>query len=168
MAYGPGGFAYSSKGGKTVHVSDFRFDITAAVTQSALPIDDARCLNGFAAAAFTQALIDAHLDTSSEFTAAQFDATSMGADAQGVIIDMGKQADELIYVEASCYSGTAGATEVRIAMKSSTTLTDSTLVSECALGANGNIGIKFDWGNSPDFDALTAGQVVIHVGWRSK
>jgi hypothetical protein len=168
MTYGPGGFAWSSKRGKTVHRSTFIFNITAAVTQSPDPIDDAAALNGFAAGAFTQALIDAHLGTSSEFTAAQFDATSMGADAQGIILDMDGQVDDLVYVEASCYSGTAGATEVRIAMRDSSTLTDSTLQSECAKGANGNVGIKLDWGNTPDFDGLTAGQVVVHVYWRAK
>jgi hypothetical protein len=92
----------------------------------------------------------------------------MGADAQGIILDMAGQADDLVLVEASCYSGTAGATEVRIAMKKSSSLTDSTLQSECALGASGNIGIKLDWGNSPDFDGLTAGQVVLRVHWRAK
>ncbi len=168
MTYGPGGFPYSSKGGKEVHKSTFMFDITAAVTQSPLPIDDARCLNGFAAGAFTQALIDAHLGTSDEFTAAQFDATSMGADAQGIIIDMGGQVDDLVYVVARCYSGTAGATLVERAMKESSTLTDSTLQSECALGADGNVAVKLDWGNSPDFDGLTAGQVVLEVYWRAK
>jgi hypothetical protein len=168
MAYGPGGHPYTSKRGKGVHVSEFRFDITAAVTQSPLPIDDVSCLNGFAAAAFTQALIDAHLGTSSEFTAAQFDATSMGADAQGIIIDMGGQADELVYVECQCISGTEGTTTVNRRAKASSTLTDSTLATEAALGANGNIGVKVDWGNSPDFDGLTAGQVIIRVHWRSK
>jgi hypothetical protein len=159
---------YTSRQGKQVERSTFILDITGAVTQSPLPIDDSRMLVGFAAAAFSQAIIDAHLGTSSEFTAAQFDATSLGDDAQGVIIDFGGQVDDLVYVEASCYSGTAGATEVRVAMKESTTLTDSSLKSECALGASGNVGIKFDWGNSPDFDGLTAGQVVIHVYWRAK
>lgn len=168
MVYSPGGFSYSSKEGKPVHTTTLRFSITAAVTQSPLPIDDARALNGFAAGAFTQALIDAHLGTSSEFTAAQFDATSMGADAQGVIVDMGGQVDELIAVRAKCYSGTAGATLVERYFEDSTTLTDSSLTTECALGANGNVGIKIDWGNSPDFDGLTAGQVELEIQWRAK
>ena len=168
MTYSPGGFGYTSKEGKPVHCTRLVFDITGAVTQSPVPIDDSRALNGFAAGAFTQAIIDAHLGTSSEFTAAQFDATSMGADAQGIIVDMGGQVDELYYVVARCYSGTAGATLVERMFEDSSTLTDSTLASECALGANGNVGIKIDWGNSPDFDALTAGFVVVELYWRSK
>ena len=156
MSYGPGGFPFSSKGGKEIHVSEFRFTIDGAATQARMPIDDARCLSGSAAAIFTQALIDAHLGTSSEFTAAQFDATSLGADAQGIIIDMG------------CYSATGGATQSIVAVEDITTLQDSTLATECALGASGNVGIKIDWGNSPDFDGLTAGIVLIRVHWRSK
>tara|TARA_R110000824_G_scaffold23048_2_gene83279 strand:+ start:513 stop:1019 length:507 start_codon:yes stop_codon:yes gene_type:complete len=168
MSYGPGGFPFSSKGGKEIHVSEFRFTIDGAATQARMPIDDARCLSGSAAAIFTQALIDAHLGTSSEFTAAQFDATSLGADAQGIIVDMGKQCDELIMMEGYCYSATGGATQSIVAVEDITTLQDSTLATECALGASGNVGIKIDWGNSPDFDGLTAGIVLIRVHWRSK
>lgn len=159
---------YTARQGKQLQHDCFILDITAAVTQSPLPIDDSRILTGFAAAAFTQAIIDAHLGTSSEFTAAQFDATAMGADAQGIIIDMGKQVDELVYVVGRCYSGAAGATLVERAFKPSATLTDSTLATEAAKGADGNVGIKFNWGNTPDFDALTAGQVVLDLFWRAK
>ena len=168
MGANPGVVLYSSKRGKPVHISEFRFTITGAVTQTPLPIDDASCLNGFAAGAFTQALIDAHLGTTNEFTAAQFDATSMGADAQGIIIDMAGQAAELFMFEGICYSATGGATQSIVADIDTATLTDSSLQTECALGANGNIGIKIDWSNSPDFDGLTAGQVLIRVHWRAK
>ena len=164
----PGIFPYTSREGKTVHVSTFRFTITAANTTQNLPIDDTRALSGQAAAELTLAIIDAHLGTSSEFTAAQFDATSLGADAQGIVIDMGGQVGELIGVWGTCYSATGGATQSIAGDIPSTTLTDSSLRTECALGANGNVGIKFDWGNSPDFDGLTAGQIVIDVHWRSK
>ena len=168
MTYSPGGFPFSSKGGKPVHISNFRFNITAAVTVTNLPIDDARCLTGFAAGAFTQAIINAHLGTTAEFTAAQFDATSMGNDAMGVIVNMDGQVDELSSVTVRCYSGTAGATLVERSYVDSATLTDSTLASECALGANGNVGIKIDWGNTPDFDALTSGIIEVDMHWRSK
>lgn len=157
---------YSAKRGKQVQRDVWAFDITAATTVSPLPIDDVSALTTFGA--LTQAVIDAHLGTSDEFTAAQFDATSMGADAFGCILDMGGQADELERVVVKCYSGTAGATLVERSFKPSTTLTDSSLTSECALGANGNIGIKVDFGNSPDFDGLTAGQIEIEVFWRAK
>lgn len=164
----PGIFPYTSREGKTVHISTFRFTITATNVTQNLPIDDTRALSGQAAAAFTQAIIDAHLNTTNEFTAAQFDATSLGADAQGIVIDMGKQVGELIGVWARCYSATGGATLVELGDIPSTTLTDSSLQTECALGADGNVGAKFDWTNSPNFDGLTAGQIVVDVHWRSK
>jgi hypothetical protein len=167
MSYGPGGFPYSSRRGKEVHVSEFRFTITGTNTTTNLPIDDVAALSGQAAAAFTQAIIDAHLGTTDEFTAAQYDATSMGADAQGIIIDMGKQVDELLMIEGVCYSVT-GSTQSFVADGITSTLTDSSLQTECALGASGNVGVKIDWGNTPNFDGLTAGQIVLRVHWRSK
>ena len=159
---------YTSKRAGRIHHDVYIYDITAAVTQSPLPLDDQSALVGFAAGAFTQALIDAHLGTSSEFTAAQYDATSMGADAQGIILDMGGQCEDVLFMAAKCYSAADGGTQVELGVKKSSTLTDSTLTTEVAVGANGNVGIKLDWTNSPDFDALTAGQVVIDLYWRAK
>lgn len=159
-------FLFTPKRGKSVQRDVWAFDITAAVTVAAIPVDDSSALTTFGA--LSQSAIDDHLGTSSEFTAAQFDATSMGADAMGVILDMGGQAESLERIVVKCYSGTAGATLVERSVKSITTLQDSTLATECALGANGNIGIKIDWGNTPDFDALTAGQIEIEVFWRAK
>ena len=92
----------------------------------------------------------------------------MGADAQGVIIDMGGQCDELFMFEASCYSSTGGTAREMVADIDSSTLTDSSLQTECAKGANGNVACKIDWTNSPDFDGLTAGIVVIRIHWRAK
>lgn len=157
---------FTSKRGKKPIEDIWHFDITAAVTVAPLPSDDSSALTTFGA--LTQAAIDDHLGTSSEFTAAQFDATSMGADAMGIILDMGGQAEALERIVVKCYSGTAGATLVERSVKSIATLQDSTLATECALGSNGNIGIKIDWGNTPDFDALTAGQIEIRVYWRAK
>lgn len=159
-------FLFTAKRAKPVQRDIWVFDITAAVTVAPIPIDDVSALTTFAA--LSQATIDAHLGTTNEFTAAQFDATSMGADAMGVILDMGGQAESLERIVAKCYSGTAGATLVERSVKSIATLQDSTLATECALGANGNIGVKIDWGNTPDFDALTAGQIEIEVFWRAK
>lgn len=165
MSADPGIFLSTSRRGKGVKISEYRFDITGAVTQAPLPLDDSSVLLMFGATA--QAVIDDHLGTSSEFTAAQFDATALGADAQGFILDMGGQADELLYVEASCQTGTELLTTVDRRTKAAG-LTDSTLDTEAELGAEGNIGIRVDWGNTPDFDALTAGTVILRVHWRAK
>lgn len=140
----------------------FIYTITGAVTVSARPLAGATLsLPMFGAT--SQAVIDAFLGTSSEFTAAQFDATSLGADAMGLIVNMKGQAADLIGVEAYCASESGLETVVQRTCLKSTTLTDSTLVTEAALGAYGNIGIKINWGNTPDFDALTAGYIRFNV-----
>ena len=157
---------YTSKRGKQIIVSRYEFTITGAVTVTPLPIDDSSALVYFGVA--TQAAIDAHLGTTSEFTLAQYDATAMGADAMGIILDMGKQCEELFSFCARCYSAADGATLVERNVVGSATLTDSTLTTECAKGANGNIGLKIDWTNTPDFDALTSGHIEIDVSWRAK
>ncbi len=48
------------------------------------------------------------------------------------------------------------------------TLTASTLQTAVQIGADGNIGLTVNWGNTPDFDALTAGTIDIEVHWISK
>lgn len=158
---------YNEKLGKTQsRPLKFEFDITAAKTVSGLPIG-APVLTAFDAIA-SQAVIDAFLGTTNEFLVAAFDATALGADTFACIVNLGGQAAVLNSVTARCYSGTAGSTLVERHVKSSSALTASTLVTEAALGANGNLAIKVDFGNTPDFDALTAGQIVIEFDWIAK
>lgn len=113
--------------------------------------------------ALTQADIDAHLGTSSEFTAAQFDATAMGLDALGLIIDMQGQASKVVMASARL----VGADEVEDAEERMLAegLTDSTLESEAALGANGNIALRTVL---TGLDAATAGHVEVEIFWISK
>jgi len=144
---------------------DLFFNISAAKTAAevqAMPV-----LHTFDAFA-SQAVIDAFLGTSSEFLLAAFDATSMGADAFGGVINMQGQAKEVIAMSAKCYSGTGGATLVERVVQDSAALTASTLATELALGSSGNIGFKVDFGNTPDFDALTAGLIHVKIIWKSK
>jgi hypothetical protein len=148
-----------------------RYNITAAVTFVAqVPGYPALVSAG----AITLAQLDAALhksngdNVSGEFTAAQFDATSMGADVFGGVVDMHGQVKTLLNMVAKAYSGTGGATLVERSVASSTSLTASTLVTECAKGSEGNVGFKVDFGNTPDFDALTAGQVHVDLEWISK
>jgi hypothetical protein len=42
------------------------------------------------------------------------------------------------------------------------------LATECAKGSQGNLAFKVDFGNTPDFDGLTAGLIVIELHWVSK
>ena len=116
----------------------------------------------------SQAVIDAHLGTTTEFALAAFDATAMGADTFAGIVNMGGQVAEVYSLRATCYSGTAGATKVELFCEDSATLTASTLATEVAKGANGNVAFKCNFGNTPDFDALTAGQIEVVITWRAK
>jgi hypothetical protein len=116
--------------------------------------------------AFTQAQIDAHLGTSSEFDYLAFDSTAVGADVFGGVVNMSGQCAEVYSMTARCYS--ASNTLVTRQVEDSATLTNSTLATEVAKGANGNIAFKVDFGNTPDLDALTAGTIEIEILWRSK
>lgn len=142
------------------------WEITAAKTVSPLNMG-LPVLTAFDAVA-SQAVIDAYLGTTNEFLVAAFDATAMGADTFGGIVNMGGQAAKLNSMIARCYSGTGGATLVERCVKSSSALTASTLATECALGSSGNLAFRVDFGNTPDFDALTAGVIVVELQWVSK
>lgn len=160
-------FYWQEKLGKTQpRIAKFCLNITGAVTVAQVP-QGQPILNTFSAIA-SQSVIDDFLGTSDEFDYLAFDATAMGADAQGLIVNMGGQVKSLIYGRATCYSGTAGATKVELIVQPSSALTASTLVTECALGASGNLAMKMDWGNTPDFDGLTSGLIVVEFAWISK
>lgn len=142
--------------------------ITAAVTVSPRPLALGPAVYVTFGAISSQSTIDDFLGTTNEFLIAAFDATAMGADTMGVIVNMKGQAADLISVEAACYSGSGLATLVSRHAQKSSSLTASTLATEAALGANGNIAFKVDWGNSPDFDALTSGTIIADINWIAK
>lgn len=144
-------------------VTNLMFSITAATTVTDLLRSPS--LVTFSAIA-AQSTIDNFLGTTNEFLIAQFDATSMGADAMGVIVNMGGQVAEVYDMKAYCFS--ASNTIVTRQVEDVATLTSSSLTTQIAKGANGNIGLKIDWGNTPDFDGLTAGTICIDITWRSK
>lgn len=139
------------------------YSITAATTVTEVCRNPV--LTTFTALA-SQAVIDNFLGTTNEFLLAAFDATAMGADAMGVIINMGGQAAEVYDMKAYCFS--ASNTVVTRQVEDQAALTASTLETAIAKGANGNIALKLNWGNTPDFDALTAGTIQIDIQWRSK
>ena len=84
------------------------------------------------------------------------------------IVNMGGQVKTLVKVVAKCYSGTGGATLVERTVLPSAALTASTLATEAAVGANGNVAVKVDFGNTPDLDALTSGIISLELHWISK
>lgn len=122
---------------------------------------------GFDAGSFaSQAAIDAYLGTTNEFLLAAFDSTAMGADVFAGIVNMSEQCAELYYMTAYCYS--ASNTIVTRQVEDSATLTSSSLTTECAKGADGNVAFRIDFGNTPDFDGLTAGTIQVDLFWRAK
>lgn len=158
---------WSDKLGRTQsQVLTFDFNITGAGT-SALVVVGSPVLTTYGAFA-SQAVIDSFLGTTNEFLLSAFDATAMGADAFGGVIDMNGQVARVVKMYARFHSGTAGITVVDNQVAASTALTASTLATEVAKGANGNIGFRVAWGNTPDFDALTVGTMTIEIHWISK
>jgi hypothetical protein len=163
-------FYWQEKLGKTQpRILRLGFQITAAKTVSPL-VQGVPALTTFDAFA-SQAVIDGFLGTTNEFLLAAFDATSMGNDTFGGLINMGGangQVYKLLAFDAKCYSGTGGSTLVERHVQSSAALTASTLASEAAVGASGNLGFKVDFGNTPDFDGLTSGMIQLEFQWISK
>lgn len=149
---------------------DFLYKITAAKTVVALN-GQGVTLPTFDAYA-SQAVMDTFLQTptglTSEFLLAQFDATSMGTDAFGALVNMGGangQVKSIQAMTASLYSGANGLTLVSEGVVSSATLTSSTEKAEIAVGQYGNIGLKTVL---TGVDALTSGLIVISIHWMSK
>lgn len=163
-------FYWQEKLGKTQpRVLRLGFQITAAKTVSPL-VQGGPVLTTFDAFA-SQAIIDAFLGTTNEFLLAAFDGTAMGNDTFGGLINMGGasgQVSKLLAFDAKCYSGTGGSTLVERHVQSSAALTASTLATEAALGASGNLAFKIDFGNTPDFDGLTSGVIQLELQWISK
>jgi len=158
---------WSDKLGKTqARVLTLDFSITGAGTSAPLMVG-APVLSSSGALA-SQAAIDAFLGTTNEFLLAAFDATAMGADAFGGVVNMNGQVAKVVKMNARCHSGTAGITVVANQVAASAALTASTLATEVAKGADGNIGFRVAWGNTPDFDALTAGTMTIEIHWIAK
>ncbi len=157
-------FYWNEKFGKTqVRELQLQWQITGAKAVSHRPIGQPT-LVAFDAIA-SQSTIDDFLGTTNEFLIADFDATAMGADAFACIINMAGQAAYVAGFEIHCYSGTGGSTLVtRAAYESSLS---GSLETAIELGANGNIAFKVDFGNTPDFDALTDGYIVAKVYWIS-
>lgn len=149
-------------------VMDFTFQITAAKTVTLYPVG-ADCFSFFDA--ITQDQIDEYLGVDNDFAANLFDSTAMGADTFGGIIRMSGapstlgQASTAVRLEAACYSSAGLTTLVSRAALGSAGLTASTLETAVGVSPSGNLAFKVDFGNTPDFDTLTSGMIVIKVYW---
>ena len=157
-------------------VLDFTYQITAAKTVSPTP-QGADSFTFFDA--ITQNQIDTYLGLANDFPATYFDATAMGADTFGGLVRMSgitppsvtpvtAQAFQSVKMEAVCYSGAGNTTSVFRAALGSAGITASTLETATAVSPTGNLAFKIDFGNTPDFDALTAGIIIVRLYWISK
>ena len=167
-----GAFFWNEKHPKTqARDIEFAFGITAAKTVAVNPVG-ADCLSFFDA--ITQAQIDAYLGAANDFAANLFDATAMGANTFGGIIRMSGapstagQAASVIRMSAQCFSGTGNTTLVSRAASGTIAMVASTLETSVGISTLGNLAFKIDFGNTPTFDSLTAGLIVIRVSYISK
>ncbi len=155
-------FYYNDQWLKTdPNVTTLFFAITGAKTVQSVPIGPP-VLPFFDA--ITQPTIDAFLGVPLEYLAAQFDATSMGTDAFGVLVSMQGQAAAGVAAEIEVYSTTTTAgTQLRAAVKSG-------LISATALAADieyqrgifGDLAVKC---HVTGIDALTTGLIVLKLYW---
>lgn len=156
MSGAPGLFYWQDRLGKTSpHAVDLWFQITGTKTASAYPMGSPTLI-AFDAIA-TQAVINTFLGTTDEFLVAAFDSTAMGSDMFACIVNMAGQCSALVGVEAVCYSAyaTASSEAAVVRFSPNSGLTASSLTTQAALGANGNLAVRVNFGNTPDFDALT-------------
>lgn len=157
----PGLFFWQDKIGKTnPHLLDLTFQITAAKTVSAVPLGTPT-LTAFDAIA-SQSVINDFLGTTDEFLVAAFDATSMGTDAFAVIVNMAGQADELFKVEFYVDDGSALDSRAILPVA---TLTGSSLTTQTAKGAYGNVALRMVY---TGLDALTSGIICVRFYFKSK
>jgi hypothetical protein len=142
-------------GSTQTHKLTFLFQITAAKVVALKPQGLGAVLSSFDAV--TQAQIDALLGSTNEFTAAKFDATSMGANAFAVLANCAGQVKKLVAAKASLYSGTDNQTTLNTVTMAA--LVDSQLASQASVSALGNVAAKFNLGAGAD--ALTSGVIIV-------
>ena len=135
----------------------FLYQITGAKTVKALDANASKVsFDAFA----DQATIDSFLGTTNEFLLAAFDSTAMGTAAFGGVIDFKGQVKSL---KGMIYG--VGAAQAMTSFPASAALTASTLATECAKGANGNVGFRVV---ITGLDALTSGLIAVGILWEPK
>ncbi len=163
----PGLFAYNADLQKSQpRLLKLVFDITGAKTVKDLTYAGQAFKPFFDALSSQTTDIDDFLGTEDEFALAAFDSTAMGADAFGCIVNMAGQCARVISMTAKCYSSSN--TLVTRQVQAASALTDSSLTTEIAKGADGNIALRVDFGNTPDLDGLTDGTIEIDILWHPK
>lgn len=101
-----------------------------------------------------------------QFLIGAFDATSMGTDAIGFLVNMSGQMRQLVEASVSVYTGAGGSTNTgttRVAP--SAVLTSSSLTTQAAVSSVGNLAVR---SVITGLDALTSGMVILTFAWISK
>ena len=145
--------------GAQPEVLEIVLPITAAKTVTQLP----GTLTVFDAIA-SQSVIDTFLGTSSEFAVAAFDATAMGTDAVGILVDMSGQSKSVVKMDVVLYSA-AGAIVAEAHVLKAAALTASSLTTQLANGSQGNQALRVIL---TGVDAATSGHIHVSIYWKSK
>jgi len=161
---------YQDRLGKTqAHILCFSWAITGAKAVSELP-PGMPVLYTFDA--ITQAQIDAFLTSptlasANEFLEAQFDATSMGTDAFGGIINMSNQVEKVLWIDSQCNLDPTADGLLHNSDESIATLTSTALANniEVAVSTAGNLAFKQ---TVTGLDAATNGLIRVQIGWIAK
>lgn len=144
----------------------FYYLLTGAKTNASLALLNYPILLGYDATALTQALVEAFLGhTSSAACATIFDATSMGTDTIGGVIDMAGQVDKILGYRATV-TQTAGGTPANTSLLVQASQAALTSSNTSAIAAyDGDIYFRAVAGN---LDSATAGWLTLTVLFRSK
>jgi hypothetical protein len=175
MAQGPSNFLFNP-GLPVLQQLNLVLNITGAKTAAPNPLTNS-ALYYFCDAIAAQSTIDNFLGTTSEFTTTQFDATTMGTDTFGLLINMSGlqgppnttniigQAKNVVSMSAVVVQATGGTTQYPNYVQGIALLADSSNATQIAVGAYGNIALVVKAGNS--FDGFTAGAIDINILWQS-
>lgn len=146
------------------NVTRLVFNITGAKTNSPAVPNSAQ-LNFYDALA-SQSVIDNFLGSpANQFLLAAFDATAMGTDAFGCIVNFQGQVKQLLSATVTTYSGTGGGTVFPLRVAPVSALTASSLTTQAAVSSSGNVALR---AILTGLDILTAGQIEVELEWISK
>ena len=154
---------YNDQWGKVIpRCLRLEYGITGAKAASALVPNSGSYVFFDALTAQTQ--VDNFLGTTNEFLYTVFGSTAMGADAFGGLVNLGGQAAVVTQMVAECYS----ASDTLVTRQAvNATITDAA-TTQVQRGSSGNVGFVVQFGNTPDFDGLTGGTIVVSIYWVSK
>ncbi len=175
MSQGPSHFLFNP-GLPVTQSLNLVLNITGAKTAAPVPLTNS-ALYYFCDAIASQTTVDNFLGTTNEFLIASFDATAMGTDTFGLLINMSGQqgppnttkvigqAASVTSMNAVIYQATGGTTAYGNYVQSISVIPASTNATQIAVGAYGNIALIVKAANS--FDGFTSGSIAVNILWQS-